>query len=157
MAGIIRGRTLLARALTENGLVVEAQTECDQALRALTQYMCESDVGYQPLWARILRARGELLLRRGDLQAGFRELVVASEKYGQTGDFTTQAKVMAKLREVEGEHDYPKDSWPLNLERDRTRTRRRTEPTTQAEIDHPTDAAAAQHKVVPTQRLAQSE
>ncbi|GIH02514.1 hypothetical protein Rhe02_05810 [Rhizocola hellebori] len=101
-AGIIRSRCLLARALTAAKLYVEAQLACDQAADEVSRRIDRADIAYLPLRARILRARGELRLRRGDLSGGFRELLTASMLFSQTCDWTSQTNVN-KLLEANAE------------------------------------------------------
>jgi hypothetical protein len=111
-AGEVRARIQLSRALSAAKMPIDAQVECDKAYEDLRSNVGEREVSFRPLLARIARARGEILMRRHDRKAAFREFALAGIIFVRSHDWSSQAAVNTAMHITGYGGGFPQDSWP---------------------------------------------
>jgi tetratricopeptide (TPR) repeat protein len=105
--GLVRARCQQVRALVIAGQLVEAEQLCDTVWHSLAEPVLRESPARGPVLARFARARGELLLHRGDVGTGWRMLGYAATLYGANDDWASHAEIWRLLAVVQRCRAYP--------------------------------------------------
>jgi len=108
--GLVRAQCQQVRALVIADRLVEAEQLCHTVWHALVGPALAANPARCPLLARFARARGELLLHRGDIRAAWRTLAKAATLYAANDDWACHAEIWRLLDTVQQTYPYPAEA-----------------------------------------------